>query len=338
MVFSKIIAPAALGLCAALTLLVVTPTALMAAPGASASHSDAAGRGGDAGSQGGQNGGRQSNSSPAHGGQHESSGRAGQTAGSVLESLGLSIGPAQPRQVSATRQIEQSQRQAKPRKSSAKTAVMPFKQIEILARKGNLYAKWRMAKLYERSLVFPKNPVKAFRLYNEIFKAYRSANLYSSKTRFIQETLISIAGYYQTGLPGAGVKKNPRRAYSILKHVALYGHPRAQYLLGQMKLRGEGTKPNRKQGMRWLNLAAQKKNAAAQAELGRLYTSKKITRTDRAKGLMWLGLARGNEQNTETRKTVSRLYDSLLVKANREERDRAENLTLGWQQRFGSSQ
>ena len=212
---------------------------------------------------------------------------------------------------------------------------MPFRKIERLARKGNLYAKWRLARMHEKRTLFPKNKAKAFKLYNEIFHAYRNGDLYSSRTRFIQETLISVAGYYRTGLPSAGVKKNPKRAFSILKHVALYGHPRAQYLLGQMKLRGEGTKPNRKQGMRWLNLAAQKKNAAAQAELGRIYASQKSRKADRAKGLMWLGLARGNEKDTSLRKKVSDLYESIMVKANQDERERAESMTLGWQQRYG---
>lgn len=291
--------------------------------------------------------------SGGHGGPSGGGASAGHSRGGVSAASasfgGVVAGKSQPVAVSLETEAESRPAPAKPVASPARKVhkgerkvksplAVPFNKIELLAKKGNLYAKWRLAKVYESKALFAQNKDKAFKLYSEIFSAYRSANLYSAKTRFIQESLISIAGYYRTGLPEAGVKKNPKLAYSILKHVALYGHPRAQYLLGEMTLAGEGASPSRKQGMRWLNLAAQKKHAPAQAALGRIYANQNSDKVDRARGLMWLGLARGNARDNTVRNKVSELYESLKVKANENELNRAESLTLGWQQRFGSAQ
>ena len=287
-----------------------------------------------------------------HGGQGESAGHdsgsggrggdgggpAGAAAASVAGAIGPSIDADGGNKERGTSSDGVLRPDARPGASKHKArSVLPFKTIEKLALKGNLYAKWRLARMYERSKVFPRNRAKAFKLYNEIFEAYRAEDPSLAHTRFIQDALVSLARYYRNGLPKAGVKKNPARAYSILKHVApLYGDPRAQFMLGQMMMRGEGTKSIPKLGMRWLRMAARKKYAPAQAELGRLYASKKIPSADRAQGLMWLGLAKVNEQDSKTRQSVVEMYESLLIKANREERDRAEHLTLGWQQRYGS--
>jgi TPR repeat protein len=218
-----------------------------------------------------------------------------------------------------------------------KPAKNEFQVISRRAKQGDLYAKWKLGRMYEAGEVVKKNNAKAYLLFREVARKHKVSDRYSTRKRITIEALVDIASLLRVGVPEAGIKKNPLRAHQLLQYVAsMFGHARAQFLLGQMNISGEGTKPRIKQGMRWLSLAARKQNAAAQAALGQYYLGKpKTGKPDRVKGLMWLSLARENEKNQKTRKQISRLYESTLTETSSSERERAGHLATIWKQRHG---
>ncbi len=215
-----------------------------------------------------------------------------------------------------------------------------FQKLSDQAKNGNLYAKWRLGRIYADGDGVKRDNSKAYRLLREVAQKHNPSERNLPRTRITIEALVDIANLLRKGVPEIGVRKSPQKAHQILKYVAsMYSHPRAQFLLGQMNISGEGTKPQVRQGMRWLNLAARKRNAAAQAALGNYYLSKpKSSKADRAKGLMWLSLARENEKDSKTRQQVSELYKNILGETSTSERERAESLTASWKQRYGKAQ
>ncbi|HHK75052.1 MAG TPA: sel1 repeat family protein [Rhizobiales bacterium] len=212
-----------------------------------------------------------------------------------------------------------------------------FEEISKKAKQGDLFAKWRLARMYEAGEAVKKDNGKAYRLFREVASKHKASDRYSSRKRITIEALVDIACLLRVGVPEAGIKKNPVRAHQLLQYVAsMFGHARAQYLLGQMNISGEGTKPRFKQGMRWLSLAARKKNAAAQAALGQYYLGKpKTGKPDRVRGLMWLSLARENEKDQKAREQISQLYEATLTETSSSERERAGHLATIWKQRYG---
>ncbi len=215
-----------------------------------------------------------------------------------------------------------------------------FQKLSDQAKKGNLYAKWRLGKMYADGDGVKRDDSKAYKLLREVAQKHKPSERHLPRTRITVEALVDVANLLRKGVPAIGVRKSPQKAHQILKYVAsMYSHPRAQFLLGQMNISGEGTKPQVRQGMRWLNLAARKRNAAAQAALGNYYLSKpKNGKADRVKGLMWLSLARENEKDSKTRQQVSELYENILGETSTSERERAESLTASWKQRYGKTQ
>ncbi len=218
-----------------------------------------------------------------------------------------------------------------------KPAESEFDAVSRRAEKGELVAKWKLGRMYERGEVVKKNNAKAYRLFREVALQHKASDRYSTRKRITIEALVDIANLLRIGVPEAGISKNPARAHQLLQYVAsMFGHARAQFLLGQMNIAGEGTKPRIKQGMRWLNLAARKQNAAAQAALGQYYLGNaKTDAPDRVRGLMWLSLARENEKDKQTREQISKLYEAMLMETSSSERERAGHLATLWKQRHG---
>jgi TPR repeat protein len=200
------------------------------------------------------------------------------------------------------------------------------------ADEGDIYAKWRLAEAYARGLGAKRDLKRAYHLFVSVAQHHNPTDQNTTLTSVTVEAMMAVAGYLRKGSEGAGIPRQPRRAFRIYQYIAmLYSHPRAQYVLGQMYLKGEGVRRDVRRGMRWLNLAARKSYAAAQAALGEYFLKQhKNGKSDRSKGLAWLLLAKQNARGKNTRQSLAARYDAVFDLANKSERIQAHSLAENW--------
>ena len=80
---------------------------------------------------------------------------------------------------------------------------------------------------------------------------------------------MSLAGYYQRGIPNSPVTADPTQARQLYFQAAsVFGMPEAQFELGRMMLEGEGGAADLKQAKKWLNRARKSGHSGAAALFG----------------------------------------------------------------------
>lgn len=187
---------------------------------------------------------------------------------------------------------------------------------------GNIVADWYLGHMYRMGRGVPKDDAVAYSYYDRVAQQYDPDEQDANRLRITVDATVRLADYQRKGVKGAGVKANPSAAArTYFKMATSYGHPAAQYALGDMNIEGDGVKSNPQQGLKWLMSAARKRYAPAEAFLGELYWNGKIVRRDRTRALMWYILARNSakpEENPE-------IYDrTLQIEANVSEDERIE--------------
>ncbi|MCZ4288530.1 tetratricopeptide repeat protein [Hoeflea alexandrii] len=135
------------------------------------------------------------------------------------------------------------------------------------AEKGHPGARWALANMYAYGDGVVENDYEAFKIYDDI--ARQGVEPGSQDTGYFVNALLSLATYYQKGIPGSPIKANLGAARQLYFQAAsAFGVPEAQYRLGRMILQGEGGANDIQQAKKWLNRARVSGHPAAAAVLG----------------------------------------------------------------------
>jgi uncharacterized protein len=146
-----------------------------------------------------------------------------------------------------------------------------------------------------------------------------------------------MAGYQRIGIPQSGMKPDPASAArTYLRIASTYGHPAAQFALGEMNMVGEGVKQNPPQGLKWLTAAARKRSPEAQAYLGDLYWSGKSVKKNETRAVMWYILAMETAKPEETPNIISR-YNQLMSGIDEDVKLEAEARARVWSEQYPAS-
>ncbi|CAN7419451.1 tetratricopeptide repeat protein [Rhizobium sp. LjRoot30] len=137
------------------------------------------------------------------------------------------------------------------------------------AEKGHTGSRWALANMYADGDGVTQNDFEAFKIYSEI--ASQGVEPGSEDTGFFVNALLSLAGYYQNGIPGSPVKVDLSQARQLYFQAAsAFGVAEAQFQLAKMILNGEGGKANVQQAKKWLNAARKNGHAGAMAVFGNI--------------------------------------------------------------------
>ena len=147
------------------------------------------------------------------------------------------------------------------------------------ADKGQLGARWKLARMYAEGDGVARNDYEAFKFYQEI--AAQDVQPGSPEESYVSDALVALGRYSHSGIPDSPIHANPAVAQDYyMRAAANYRNPNAQFEVGKMLMTGEGgLKSNMRQAGRWLQLAAEKGHSGAQATLGHLlFQSGKVVR------------------------------------------------------------
>ncbi len=137
------------------------------------------------------------------------------------------------------------------------------------AEKGHTGSRWALANMYAYGDGVAKDDYAAFKIYNEI--AAQGVEPGSEDTGFFVNALLSLASYYNHGIPGSPVKPDLYQARQLYFQVAsTFGVAEAQYQLARMMLSGEGGGANIQQAKKWLNQARKSGHPGAMAVFGNI--------------------------------------------------------------------
>jgi hypothetical protein len=202
---------------------------------------------------------------------------------------------------------------------------------EEAAKKGDIFAKWMLARMYHYGQGVAADDRQALTYYRGVAQGFNGDR--SKKTRFdITVDATYWVGYFlHIGSSSAGLKKNPRRAFMLFNLAAKNGHAAAQLEVGRAYLNGKVIKRNQKMGKRWLMASANKRHAPAMALLGTIYWAGKVARKSRSKGLMWYTLAKENACASINPEIYDR-YEEVYTDATAAERSKAETFVYRWNQ------
>lgn len=135
------------------------------------------------------------------------------------------------------------------------------------AEKGHSGARWALANMYAYGDGVVEDDYQAFKIYDDI--ARQGIEPGSQDTGYFVNALLSLATYYQKGIPGSPVKMDLSAARQLYFQAAsAFGVPEAQYRLGRMILEGKGGANSVRQAKKWLNRARVSGHAGAAAVLG----------------------------------------------------------------------
>ena len=147
------------------------------------------------------------------------------------------------------------------------------------ADKGQLGARWKLARMYAEGDGVARNDYEAFKFYQEI--AAQEVEPGSPEESYVSDALVALGRYAHAGIPDSPIHANPAAAQDYyMRAAATYRNPNAQFEVGKMLMTGEGgLKSNIRQAGRWFQLAAEKGHSGAQATLGHLlFQSGKVVR------------------------------------------------------------
>jgi TPR repeat protein len=198
---------------------------------------------------------------------------------------------------------------------------------------GNIVADWYLGHMYRLGRGVPRDDAKAFSYFSRVADAFDADETDKNRLRIMVDALVRVGDYYRRGSRAAGVAPDFERAIRIYRLAATYGHPAAQFALGDMQLNGEGLRQNADQGLRWLMTAARKRYAPAEARLGDLYWNGDIVKRDRTRALMWYLLAQSTTRPAEAPEIYDRL-DRMLAESSEAERLEAEARATVWADQY----
>jgi TPR repeat protein len=199
--------------------------------------------------------------------------------------------------------------------------------LEYAAEHGHAIAQWKLGRMFADGDQVGRDDHRAFRYFQDLVENHSDDALGTPQSRYVANALVSLGGYYVSGIPGA-VKANPLRARELFTYAASYfGDAAAQYRLGQMLIEGQGGPKDPWQAARWLKLSADKGYYQAQALLGvTLFKGQGIPR-QAPRGLMYLTIARDAAPQD---KSIVDLHAAAFAAATDDERAVALSYLESW--------
>jgi uncharacterized protein len=199
---------------------------------------------------------------------------------------------------------------------------------------GNVVADWYLGHMYRLGQGVSRDPSVAYTYYSRVAEKHDPDEQDMKRVRIVVDSQIRLADYSRIGIPAAGLEANPAAAArTYLRIASTYGHPAAQYALGEMNMIGEGVAKNPQQGLKWLTAAARKRHPAAQAMLGDLYWSGRTVKKSETRGLMWYVLAVETAKPEEDAQIINR-YNELMSFADESTKLEAEARARVWSEQF----
>lgn len=199
---------------------------------------------------------------------------------------------------------------------------------------GNMVADWYLAHMYRLGQGVPRDHSVAYSYYSRVAESYDPDETDNKRLRIVIDSQVRLATYRRIGIPQAGMKADPAMAArEYLQIASTYGHPAAQFALGEMNIEGEGIKQNPQQGLKWITAAARKRHAEAAAYLGDLYWSGEYVKRSQTRALMWYTLAVQTAVPEENAGIFSR-YDELMTKVDEDTKLEAEARARVWAEQF----
>ena len=132
-----------------------------------------------------------------------------------------------------------------------------FEYFSISAKKGNIDAQFRLAKLYEKGLGIERDYQKAIKLYTDLAEKGDSSSQ------------LSLGLIYQKG--NIIVEKDEKKAFEYLLKAANKGNSEAQWCLGRCYANGIGCEKNEFLAFEWYTKSAEQNNPVGQYFLGLSY-------------------------------------------------------------------
>lgn len=202
---------------------------------------------------------------------------------------------------------------------------------------GNVVADWYLGHMYRLGQGIPADASVAYSYYSRVAENYDPEESDNKRLRIVVDSQIRLADFRRMGIASAGMAPDPDGAARIYLRIAsTYGHPAAQYALGQMNMVGEGVKPNPQQGLKWLTAAARKRHPAAQAYLGDIYWSGRNVKKNETRALMWYILAMETVKPEDNPEIVNR-YHELVSTLDEDTRLEAEARAKVWSEQYPAS-
>jgi uncharacterized protein len=202
---------------------------------------------------------------------------------------------------------------------------------------GNVVADWYLGHMYRLAQGVPEDASIAYSYYNRVAESYDPEESDNKRLRIVIDSQIHMADYQRIGIPQSGMKPDPdSAARTYLRIASTYGHPAAQFALGEMNMVGEGVKQNPQQGLKWLTAAARKRSPEAQAYLGDLYWSGKSVKKNETRAVMWYILAMETAKPEENPNIVNR-YNQLMSGIDEETKLEAEARARVWSEQYPAS-
>jgi uncharacterized protein len=209
-----------------------------------------------------------------------------------------------------------------------------FKFFRRESEDGNVVADWYLAHMYRLGQGVPKSASVAYSYYTRVADSYDADEDDHQRLRIAIDSQVWLAHYRRIGIVEAGVDPEPEHAArTYLRLASTYGHPAAQFALGDMNMVGDGVKKNPQQGLKWLTAAARKRHPDAQAYLGDLYWAGRSVKKSETRAVMWYVLAMETAKPGDNPRIAER-YTELLSIVDADTKLEAEARAKVWSEQF----
>jgi uncharacterized protein len=202
---------------------------------------------------------------------------------------------------------------------------------------GNVVADWYLGHMYRLGQGVSRDASVAYTYYSRVAESYDPEESDNKRLRIVIDSQIRMADYRRLGIPASGMKADPAvAARTYLRIASTYGHPAAQFALGEMDMVGEGVTKNPQQGLKWLTAAARKRHPEAQAYLGDLYWDGRNVKKNETRALMWYILAMETSK-PEDNPAIAERYHQLVSSLDEDTRLEAEARARVWSEQYPAS-
>ncbi len=202
--------------------------------------------------------------------------------------------------------------------------------LQYAAERGNAMAQWKLGRMYAAGDGVPSSPLRAFEYFRDIANNHAEDSPNSPEAPFVANAFVELGGFFEHGIEGSYVGKNPYQSRQIYAYAASYfGNSDAQYRLANMYLDGRGGKQSSRQASRWLKLAAEKGHVRAQLELGQMLFNGEGLKRRRTQGLKWMTIAL-SRAGPDDLPEVLQAHESALAASEEKIRRRAVKQANRW--------
>jgi uncharacterized protein len=215
---------------------------------------------------------------------------------------------------------------------------MAIKAFEFAAEHDIFLAQFFLARIYADNTVSYTNHIRAFELYQQIVTEHADVDVDDDqRARYVAKALVALAGYYQTGLPNAGVAQDLEQAATLLRNAAeSFRDEDGQYEYAKILLKGEGVAANPRAAVYWLRSLSTRGHTSAQAFLADLYWRGTHVERDPTQALLLITLAAENAPTAE-RIWIEDKYQNIFCGAGEGVRKQAQGAVADWRTKYGRS-